>query len=146
LKYTNNHYNWEGKTILIVEDDVPNFKYFDILLKETNARILWSKNGKDAVNICCSSGEKIDLVIMDIIIPFLSGIEATRKIKKHKKDIPVIAVSAYATSDNRKGCFIAGCDEFLFKPVLPKMLLETLSPFLDTENKHSKELNQVYKK
>ena len=108
-----------------MEDDVPNYRYFEILLRETNARILWSKNGRDAVDICCSSGEKIDLVIMDILIPLITGIEVTRIIKKHNKDIPVIAVSAYATRDNRERSFLAGCNDYLLKPILPKKLLET---------------------
>ena len=145
MKFSDTNYNWKGKTILIVEDDVPNYRYFEILLQETNARILWSKNGRDAVDICCSSGENIDLIIMDILIPLITGIEATRIIKKHNKDIPVIAVSAYATRDNKEGSFLAGCDEYLLKPILPKELLETLSPFLDTELSHSEEPVKVYR-
>lgn len=143
MKFSDTNYNWKGKTILIVEDDVPNYRYFEILLQETNARVLWSKNGKDAVDICCISGEKIDLVLMDILIPFITGIEATRIIKKYNKEIPVIAVSAYATRDNREESFLAGCNDYLLKPILPKKLLETLSPFLDTEPSHSEELAEI---
>jgi len=143
LKFSDTNYNWKGKTILIVEDDVPNYRYFEILLQETNARVLWSKNGKDAVDICCISGEKIDLVLMDILIPFITGIEATRIIKKYNKEIPVIAISAYATRENREGSFLAGCNDYLLKPILPKKLLETLSPFLDTEPSHSEELAEI---
>ncbi len=145
MKFSDTNYNWKGKTILIVEDDVPNYRYFEILLQETNARILWSKNGRDAVDIYCSSGENIDLIIMDILIPLITGIEATRIIKKHNKDIPIIAVSAYATRDNKEGSFLAGCDEYLLKPILPKKLLETLSSFLDTELSHSEEPVKVYR-
>ncbi|MCK4466665.1 MAG: response regulator, partial [Bacteroidales bacterium] len=72
-------------------------------------------------------------------------IEATRIIKKHNKDIPVIAVSAYATRDNREGSFLAGCNDYLLKPILPKKLLETLSPFLDTEPSRSEEPVKVYR-
>ena len=97
MKFSDTNYNWKGKTILIVEDDEPNYRYFEIVLKETNARVLWSKNGRNAVDICCSSGEKIDLVIMDILIPLITGIEATRIIKKHNKDIPVIAAGGIYT-------------------------------------------------
>ena len=123
----------------MVEDDYPNFKYFEYLLKEVNARVLWEKNGRDAIETCCRSKEKIDLVLMDILIPFVTGADATREIKKHRKDLPVIAISAYDTFDNRERCYIAGCDDFLSKPVLPEKLLETMACYLEPDFRISRE-------
>jgi len=124
-------YNWQGKAILVVEDDEPNFKYFEFLLKEVDATVLWVKNGLDAIEICCSEDQNIDLVLMDVLIPFVNGSEATREIRKYCKELPIIAISAYDTFDNRERCFLAGCNEFISKPVLPQKLLETMASYLE---------------
>ena len=116
---------------MVVEDDDPNYKYFEFLLKEVNADVIWVKNGLDAIEICCSTDQEIDLVLMDVLIPFVNGADATREIRKYKKELPVIAISAYDTFDNREKCFLAGCNEFLSKPVLPEKLLETMACYLE---------------
>jgi len=124
-------YHWQGKTILVVEDDEPNFKYFEFLLKEVDAKVLWAKNGLDAIEICCSEDQQVDLVLMDVLIPFVNGSDATREIRKYYKELPIIAISAYDTFDNRERCFLAGCNEFISKPVLPEKLLETMACYLE---------------
>ena len=124
-------FNWQGKVILVVEDDEPNYKYFEFLFKEVNASVLWVKNGLDAIEICCSAEQKIDLVLMDVLIPFVNGSDATREIRKYCKNLPVIAISAYDTFDNRERCFLAGCNQFLSKPVLPDKLLQTMAIYLE---------------
>lgn len=135
-------YSWKGKVIVVVEDDEPNYKYFEFLLKEVNADVIWVKNGLDAIETCCSTDQKIDLVLMDVLIPFVNGADATREIRKYQKDLPVIAISAYDTFDNREKCFLAGCNEFLTKPVLPEKLLETMACYLEpvVETKPPKEV------
>lgn len=134
-------FNWKNKNIVIVEDDVSNFRYFETILKKTRASIHWIKDGREAVNYCTNPSNNIDLVIMDILVPFLTGIEATREIKKIRKNIPVIAVTAYVSRDIQEKCFMAGCDEFLFKPLLPKQLLNSITRFFEKdqvrENQHS---------
>lgn len=134
-------FNWKNKNIVIVEDDVSNFRYFETILKKTRASIHWIKDGREAVNYCTNPSNDIDLVIMDILVPFVTGIEATREIKKIRKNIPVIAVTAYVSRDIQEKCFIAGCDEFLFKPLLPKQLLNSITRFFEKdqvrENQHS---------
>lgn len=134
-------YDWQGKIILVAEDDIPNFKYFEFLLKEVNATVKWAKNGLDAIETCCSEDQKVDLVLMDVLIPFVNGSDATREIRKYYKELPIIAVSAYDTFDNRERCFLAGCNEFLSKPVLPEKLLKTMACYLepDIESKVKKE-------
>ena len=126
-------FSLKNLNIVIVEDDVSNFRYFETVLKKTLANVHWIKNGRDAINYCTDSSNNIDLVIMDILIPLISGIEATRDIKKVRKDLPVIAVTAYVSRDIQEKCFMAGCDEFLFKPLLPKQLLDSIKHFFEKD-------------
>ena len=121
----------KNRTIVVVEDDVSNFRYFETVLKKTEASIHWIKNGIDAINYCTNSSNNIDLVIMDILIPLITGIDAIREIKKSRKGFPIIAVTAYVSQDIQEKCFLAGCDEFLFKPLLPKQLLDSIKHFFE---------------
>ena len=121
--------NFENRNIVVVEDDISNFRYFETVLKKTRANVHWIKNGRDAVNYCTDPSNNIDLVIMDILIPLITGIDATREIKKVRKDLPVIAVTAYVSQDIQEKCFLAGCDEFMYKPLLPKQLLDSINHF-----------------
>ena len=123
----------KNRNIVIVEDDVSNFRYFETVLKKTQANVHWIKNGSDAINYCTNSSNHIDLVIMDILIPLITGIDATRAIKKARKDLPVIAVTAYISQDIQEKCFMAGCDEFMFKPLLPKQLLNSIKHFFNKD-------------
>ena len=124
-------FNLKNRNIVIVEDDISNFRYFETVLKKTQASVHWIKNGRDAVSYCTDSSNHIDLVIMDILIPLISGIDATREIKKARKGLPVIAVTAYVSGDIQEKCFMAGCDEFMYKPLLPKQLLDSIKHFFE---------------
>lgn len=126
-------FSLKNRNIVVVEDDVSNFRYFETVLKKTQANIHWIKNGRDAVSYCTDPSNNIDLVIMDILIPLITGIEATREIKKTRKNLPVIAVTAYVSRDIQEKCFLAGCDEFLFKPLLPKQLLDIIKHFFEKD-------------
>ena len=130
-------FSLKNRTIVIVEDDVSNFRYFETVLKKTHATVHWIKNGRDAVNYCTDSSNNIDLVIMDILIPLVTGIDAIREIKKVRKNLPVIAVTAYVSQDIQEKCFLAGCDEFLFKPMLPKQLLNSIKLFFKKDQASS---------
>jgi len=124
-------FSLKNRNIVIVEDDVSNFRYFETVLKKAQANVYWIKNGRDAVNYCIDSSNNIDLVIMDILIPLITGIDAIREIKKLRKGLPIIAVTAYVSQDIQEKCFLAGCDEFLFKPLLPKQLLDSIKHFFE---------------
>ncbi|MFW6226522.1 MAG: response regulator [Bacteroidota bacterium] len=121
--------NWEGKTILVVEDEEINFYYIKESLEETNANLLYAENGYAAIE-ACQKNQAIDLVLMDIKMPLMNGYEATAKIKTFRKDLPVIAQTAYALSGERKKSLAAGCDDYLTKPIKPSVLINTLSKFL----------------
>ena len=122
-------YNWEEKVILIVEDDSPNYLYFKSLLKKTKARIVWKKNGTEALEFIKNPENIFDLVIMDVLIPFVNGIEVTRESKRLRKNIPVVVVTAYTSKEVREKCFLAGCDEFITKPVLPARLIDLMAEY-----------------
>lgn len=128
--------DFTGKVILIVEDDNYSSAFFKTILVPTNAQIIKAYNGRQAINICLSN-EKIDLVLMDIKMPVLDGLEATREIKSIRKDLPIIAQTAYAQEGNQEKCFESGCDDYLAKPINSKVLLKTVGKYLikkDTEN------------
>jgi CheY-like chemotaxis protein len=86
--------------IVIVEDVESNFLYLNAVLNKIKAKIFWAKNGKEAVDICLDGNEPIDLVLMDLQMPEMNGYEAAQEIKKIKPDLPVIAQTAFAMSDD----------------------------------------------
>ena len=121
--------NWKGKSILVVEDDRPNFNYLDILLKSTNAKVLHAENGYDAVELCKKYPE-INVVLMDMELPLLSGLEATRQILELRSGLPVIAQTAFADETDQEAAFQAGCCEFLAKPIRANEMLNLIKKYL----------------
>jgi signal transduction histidine kinase/CheY-like chemotaxis protein len=123
-----NNYNWESKTILVAEDEELNFKVLDSYLSKTNARILRASDGAKAVEMCMH--EKVDLVLMDIQMPNMDGYEATLAIKKLNKDVPVIAQTSFAMTNEKDMCMHAGCDDFITKPLDLDSLLAKISQYI----------------
>lgn len=122
-------YDWSDYTLLIAEDEDTNFIYLETALVETHVTILRAKNGKEAVEIA-KLNPAIDLILMDIKMPEMNGLEATRSIKSFRKDLTVIAQTAFALDEDRRNCSAVGCDDFLAKPIRYKVLLDTLSKYL----------------
>ena len=123
-------YNWEGKNILLVEDEYVNYLLIENYLTPHNVNIIGAADGISAVEICRKSPDKIDLVLMDIKIPGINGYEATKEIKKLNKDIPVIAQTAYAMIEEMEKCQEAGCDDYIAKPYDRDKLLAKVNKFL----------------
>lgn len=111
------------KTILIAEDNDSNYLLLTCILKK-NYHLVWAKDGQQAVNIC----RKVhpDLILMDIKMPVLDGVEATAQIRKENKEVPIIALSAYAFAEDKAKALKAGCTDFLTKPVNQGKLYELL--------------------
>ena len=120
---------WKGKVIVIADDEQINFLFLQAVLKPTKAKVIWTKTGRETVNIC--NLERIDMVLMDIKMPDLNGLEATVEIKKDYPDLPIIAQTAYAMEEDEEASIKAGCDAYITKPISPDVLLETMSKFLD---------------
>lgn len=102
--------------ILIAEDDEISHMYFEEQLPEKKIHILRAYNGKEAVDLCKQHPE-INMVLMDIKMPVMNGLEAIKQIKKLKSSIPIIAQSAYVTEKDKKNAFEAGCDKYIEKPI-----------------------------
>jgi len=120
----------ENPQILIVEDVESNFLYLNAVLSKIKARILWAKNGREAVDIFRNE-KQIDLILMDLQMPEMNGYEATKIIKQENPDIPIIAQTAFAMSDDREKALEAGCDDYLAKPIKSKDLLNTVEKYLN---------------
>ncbi|MBL7969240.1 MAG: response regulator [Prolixibacteraceae bacterium] len=122
-------YTWEGKTILIVEDNETSNIYFEAALRKTKANLIWAKNGLDAIEIVKKT-EHLDLILMDINMPKMDGIEATRIIKETRPEIIIVVQTAFILSGEERMCQEAGCDEFITKPIRLKYLLDTINRYL----------------
>ncbi len=121
--------NWKDYTILIAEDEETNFIYLETALEMTEVNIIRAKNGKEAVEIA-KVNPLIDLILMDIKMPIMNGLEATRSIKSFRKDIPIIAQTAFAMEEDKRNCTAVGCDDFLAKPIRYRVLCSTLAKYL----------------
>ena len=121
--------NWEDKVILIAEDEQINFLFLKAVLKPTKAQIIWTKTGRETVSVC--SSQKVDIVLMDIKMPDLNGLEATIEIKKTNPMLPIIAQTAYVMEEDEEASIKAGCDDYISKPIRPDNLLTIMSKFLD---------------
>ena len=117
-------------TILIAEDDEINFFYLKELLKrETNSIIVRAENGRKAVELV-ESNTDIKLILMDIKMPGIDGIEATRLIRVINPGIPIIAITAYAMTGDEDRVLASGCNAYLSKPISKKQLLDKIAEFV----------------
>jgi PAS domain S-box-containing protein len=123
-------YNWNDKTFLIAEDSILNYTFLEALFQKTGVTLIWAKNGKEAVELC-RKNNAIDVVLMDIKMPVLSGLEAIAEIKKFRKELPIIVQTAYAMPEDRERSFEAGGDDHLTKPINPEELFRSISRFLN---------------
>jgi CheY-like chemotaxis protein len=121
-------YAWNFKKILIAEDEETNYLFIEAILEDTNAILIWARNGLEAVdkfNQC----QDIDLILMDIKMPEMDGLTATKTIRKINHHVPIIAQTAYAMSEDKSKCINAGCNDYLTKPINHKLLLATIGKY-----------------
>lgn len=122
-------------TILIAEDEEMNFLYLETLLKDViglECKVIHAINGKEAIEICKKSNA-IDLVLMDLKMPVMNGHEAAKQIKEIYPNLPIIAQTAYSTSADKEKAALAGCDDFMAKPISHNTLSEILKEYLITD-------------
>ena len=122
-------FEWKGKTILVVEDDLSSSFFLKEVLSDTEADLLFAADGQQAIEVC-NTHPAIDIILMDIQLPTINGYETTKEIKKTFPDLPVIAQTAYAFQSDRDKCFEAGCCDFIAKPINAEILLEKISAVL----------------
>ena len=118
----------DKKTILVVEDIESNYHLMSVLLGNLGYRFTRAADGVEAVEKVLS--EHFDLVLMDIKMPRLGGLEATREIRKTNREVPIIAWTAHAFNSDKEAAIAAGCNGFLVKPIDRNALAGTLRRFL----------------
>ncbi len=122
--------DWSGKTILIVEDEHDNYLLLNEFLKPYGVKIIHASIGVEAVRYCRDKPQ-IDLILMDIRMPDMDGYEITRQIKEARPDLPIIAQTALAMEGDEKKSLVAGCDDYISKPIRIDLLVRKISRFLD---------------
>ena len=113
---------------------MPNvsYLYIETLLEDEikiNCNILHAKNGQEAVEICKENLE-IDLILMDLKMPIMNGFQATKLIKKFRPHLPVVAQTAYTRNDDKERAFMAGCNDFISKPINQEVLNKITNKYL----------------
>ena len=123
--------NHEAKTVLVVEDNDLNMKLFHDLLEAHGYHILQTKNGKDALRL--AREHHPDLILMDIQLPEISGLEVTKLIKADDalSQIPVVAVTAFAMKGDEEKIREGGCEAYIAKPISVAHFIETVQRFLN---------------
>ncbi|HEY4787517.1 MAG TPA: ATP-binding protein [Bacteroidales bacterium] len=125
-----NELDWQGKTVLLAEDDDENYLFLEELIKVTGVTILRARDGKETLDIALGSSE-IDLILMDVKMPKLNGYEAAKQIKRVKKNIPIIAQTAYAMEEDKNRALAAHCNDYISKPIEIDKLLVLLTKYLN---------------
>jgi two-component system cell cycle response regulator DivK len=120
------------KTVMIVEDNELNMKLFHDLLEANGYHTIQTRNGTEALSLARS--HKPDLILMDIQLPEVSGLDVTRWIKEDEtiRHIPVIAVTAFAMKGDEERIRAGGCEAYLSKPISVAKFIETVRHFLGT--------------
>ncbi len=121
--------DWIGKTVLIVEDEESNFEYLKELLIPTGMNIIHATNGHDAVEFA-RKGD-LNLILLDIKLPQVDGLQAAEAIRKFNRDIPIIAQTAYAMDTDWQKSLLAGCNDYLSKPLDGLLLLRLFRKYLN---------------
>ncbi len=119
--------------VLVVEDNDLNAKFASAILKRLNYNVDWATDGKIGVEKFLENN--YDLILMDIQMPFLNGLEATAEIRKYEKQmevenpVPIIAITAFAFEHDKQNCLDAGMDDYLTKPYRPQDLIDIIKKF-----------------
>ncbi len=120
----------KGKSIIIVEDDLPSIIYYETLLKNSGADLMIFHTGKEFADYITAGNKAIDLVIMDFLIPLINGIECIRILRKNGINTPVIMITAYSSEQAKTEAYIAGCNEYVLKPIYPEKIFSLLEKYL----------------
>jgi len=120
-----------GKNILVVDDDVRNLFALTTAFEKYNIHAITAESGQEAINIL-NENNKIDMVLMDIMMPEMDGYETTQKIRREHKNtnLPIIAVTAKAMKGDREKCIEAGASDYITKPVKMDQLLSLMRVWL----------------
>ncbi len=128
-----NTFDGKEKVILIAEDEFLNYLYLKVVFENYPFKLIHAKNGEEAITLV-KNNSSIDLVLMDIKMPKIDGINATIEIRKSNKNIPIIALSAHAFHEDKQRASNAGFNDYLSKPVNEKTLLDMVDKYINGAN------------
>jgi PAS domain S-box-containing protein len=121
--------DWSSRKCLLVDDNKDVLIYLNRILTDTGVAILTARSGFEAIELIKTNPD-IDVVLLDMQMPEMNGIEATKEIRKIRKDIPIIAQTAFIFEDDKDIILEAGCDACLIKPIRREHLLTVMSSFV----------------
>jgi len=121
--------NKERPLILVAEDDESNFKLIKAIINN-RCDVLWARNGQEMLNLYEQHGEQADVLLMDLKMPLMDGLEATRIIRQSSQDIPIIVQTAYAFYEDQQQAMAAGATEVLVKPITLMALRNCLKKYV----------------
>lgn len=118
------------KRILVVEDNEDNFYLIRFILEKNGFEVIEARNGTKGSELAVT--EKPDLIIMDVQLPDINGLEVTKKIRASEigNSIPIVAVTSYAMTGDRDKALKSGCNGYIEKPINPESILEEIMKFL----------------
>ncbi|MEA3495887.1 MAG: response regulator [Bacteroidota bacterium] len=128
---------WINNTILVVEDEDVNFQLIKYCLKKTGANLKWAKNGKESLYLLNKYND-IDLVLMDIRMPLMDGIKATKKIRQNKMDLPVIMHSSFENDYHYDNEIETLFSDFVPKPFKREFLINTIAKYIENNKLKNK--------
>lgn len=119
-----------SKNILVIEDNPDNMDLVDEILKDAGFKVFQATRAEDGIERLHQGG--IDLVLMDVSLPEMDGLEATRYIRADKKlkSMPIIGLSAHAMKSDKDAAMLAGCDDYRTKPIDENVLLQAINRLL----------------
>ena len=120
---------WKGKSILIAEDEIVNYMFLEVLFEETGAVLIHAGDGLQAID-AVKTNPDINIVLMDIKMPNINGLDATKQIKAIRPQLPVIAQTAYAMQDDEYKALQAGCNDYISKPIDANKLIGLMKKYL----------------
>ena len=121
--------DWSTHKCLLVDDNVDVLTYLKRILLDTGINIISASSGAEALEII-SKTPNLDLILLDLQMPEINGLEVTKEIRKINSNIPVIAQTAFIFEDEKAGILQAGCDACLIKPILKDNLITVMSSFI----------------
>jgi len=118
------------KRILVIEDNETNMYLIGFILRKNGHEVIEARTGEEGVELAVK--EKPDLVLMDIQLPGIDGLEATRRIRKSEADkkVPIVALTSYAMTGDREKSLAAGCTGYIEKPINPDTFMGEIEKYL----------------
>jgi len=125
------------KKILVVEDNEINMYLSCRILRSSGYEVIEARSGEEGVELAIK--EKPDLIIMDIQLPGIDGLETTKRIRESEADgeVPIIALTSYAMAGDRKKALKAGCTGYIEKPINPETFMNEIKKFLEVKDEKS---------